>query len=465
VSATGPVDWGPLLAGTAGRAAAFLASLPDRVVGPPAALDDLLAALGGPLPDGPDDPEAVVAALAAGADAGLVAMAGPRYFGFVTGGSLPAAVAADWLATAWDQNAVLYVASPAAAVAEEVAAGWVLDLLGLPDGASVGLVTGGQAANTTCLAAARHHVLAAAGWDVERHGLAGGPPVTVVVGAERHSTIDRSLRLLGIGTGRLVVVPSDDQGRMVVGDLAGALDAVDGPAIVCLQAGNVNTGAFDDLATACEVAGRRGAWTHVDGAFGLWAAASDRRRHLVAGAAAADSWATDAHKVPNVPYDCGLAICAHPASHAAAVGMGEAAYLPRSTGGRRDAARWNPEASRRARGMPLWAALRSLGRSGMADLVDRMCDLAGRFAAALDGAGGAEVLNDVVFNQVLVRFGDDDATTAEVVRRVQDDGTCWLGGTTWHGMGAMRISVCSWATTEADVDRSVEAILRCADPV
>jgi len=452
----------------AAHAVQFLRGLPDRHVGPRAGAEELRARLGGPLPDGPTDAAEVVAQLAKLADDGLVASAGPRYFGFVVGGGLPAALAADWLAATWDQNAGLFVLSPAAATIEDVAAGWLVDLFGLPAATTTGFVTGGTMANFTGLAAARHHVLAAAGWDVERDGLIGAPPVEVVVGAERHVTVDVALRYLGFGSGRLRVVPADGQGRMRADLLAETLAACQGPTIVCAQAGNVNTGAIDPLAPICDAAAERGAWVHVDGAIGLWAAASPAHRHLLAGVERADSLAADAHKWLNVPYDSGLAFVTRPDAHQAAFAKVAAYFIPGRTG-ERDADAFTPEASRRARGLPIWAALRSLGRAGVAELVERCCRHAQRFADALGQADGVEVLNEVVLNQTLVRFtdpgGDHDGRTREVVRRVQDDGTLWLGGTTWHGMAAMRISVSGWRTTDQDVDRSVEAILRAARSV
>jgi glutamate/tyrosine decarboxylase-like PLP-dependent enzyme len=449
----------------AAHATQFLRGLPERPVAARAGAEELRARLGGPLPEHPADPAEVVAQLAKLADDGLVATAGPRYFGFVVGGSLPAALAADWLAAAWDQNAGLFVLGPAAATVEDVAAGWLTELLGLPATASCGFVTGGLGANFGGLAAARNHVLARAGWDVERDGLLGAPPVEVVVGAERHVTIDVALRYLGLGSGRLRVVPADDQGRMDAAALGEVLAAVKGPTIVCAQAGNVNTGAFDPLAAICAAGHDHGAWVHVDGAFGLWAGASPALRHLVAGVEQADSWATDAHKWLNVPYDSGLVFVAHPQAHLAAFAK-VASYLTPGQGGERDPDGFVPEGSRRARGFPVWAALRSLGRSGVAGLVERCCRHARRFADALAATDGVEVLNEVVLNQVLVRFpdpgGDHDGRTREVIRRVQADGTLWLGGTTWHGMAAMRISVSNWSTTTDDVDRSVAAILAAA---
>jgi glutamate/tyrosine decarboxylase-like PLP-dependent enzyme len=456
------------LEAAAAHAAQFLRGLQERPVAAGAGAAELRTRLGGPLPDGPSDPAEVIAQLAKLADDGLVASAGPRYFGFVVGGSLPAALAADWLAAAWDQNAGLFVLGPAAATVEDVAAGWLTELLGLPATATCGFVTGGLGANFGGLAAARNHVLARAGWDVERDGLVGAPPVEVVVGAERHVTIDVALRYLGLGSGRVRVVPADDQGRMDAAALPEVLAALKGPTIVCAQAGNVNSGAFDPLPAICAAGHDHGAWVHVDGAFGLWAGASPALRHLVAGVEQADSVATDAHKWLNVPYDSGLVFVAHPQAHLAAFAK-VASYLTPAQGGERDPDGFVPEASRRARGFPVWAALRSLGRSGVAELVERCCGHARRFADALAAADGVEVLNEVVLNQVLVRFadpgGDHDGHTREVIRRAQAGGTLWLGGTTWQGMAAMRISVSNWSTTDADVDRSVAAILQATEEV
>jgi glutamate/tyrosine decarboxylase-like PLP-dependent enzyme len=455
-------ELGGLLHHAAETAARFRAGLGERPVGLPVALDELVAALGGPVPDGPTSPRQVVDELVAAVEPGLVATAGPRYFGFVIGGSLDAAVAADVLAAGWDQCAFNPVLSPAAAAAEVAAGGWVKDLLGIPASASVGFVTGAQEANTVGLAAARHRVLAEAGWDVEAGGLAGAPAVRVLAGVERHATIDRSLRLLGFGTGRLELVGADPNGAIDTADLQRVLAAGPaGPTIVCLQAGNVNTGAVDDLRAGCEAAREHGAWVHVDGAFGLWAAASPSLRHLVEGVELADSWGVDGHKWLNVPYDSAYAVCAHPEAQAAAVSY-TAAYLTGSGVGPPLSADLTLASSRRARGLATWAAIRQLGRSGVAELVDRCCALARRFADGLASGGvGATVANEVVLNQVLVDFGDD-ARTDRLVEAVQADGTCWLGATTWHGRRLMRVSVSNWSTTEADVDRSVDAILRLA---
>ncbi len=442
-----------------------------RPVGARGGLEELRAALGVPLPEGPVEPRAVLEELAAGADLGLIASAGPRYFGFVIGGSLPVSVAADWLTSAWDQNTGIYAVSPANAVAEEAVAAWLLELLDLPRSASVGLVTGCQMANFTCLAAARHGVLERAGWDVEARGLFGAPEIHVVVGEEAHVTIFSALKMLGLGAERVLPVAADAQGRMRPAELERALAAVSGPAIVCAQVGNVNSGACDPMPEIADLAAARGAWLHVDGAFGLWAQASPRLRPLTAGVERADSWATDGHKWLNVPYDCGFAICAHPAAHHAAM-TSAAPYLVQTAGRERDPLDWVPEFSRRGRGFTVWAALRALGRSGVRDLVERCCAMAERMAARLRAAPGVWVLNEVVLNQVLARFdlgrgGDSraaDEWTREVIRRVQADGTCWLGGTTWQGRAAMRISISNWSTTDDDIDRSAEAILRAAAP-
>lgn len=443
------------------HARAFLNTLPDRPVGPPVSAETL-ASLTGPLPEIGIDPAEVIDDLVGGAEPGLVASAGPRYFGFVIGGSLPAALAADWLTSTWDQNAGLYVSSPAAAVIEDVAASWVLDILGLPATSSVGFVTGAMMANFTALASARHEVLARVGWDVEERGLIGAPPVHVVIGEEAHVTITRALGLLGLGRARVTRVPADEQGRMRAASLRETLASLAGPIIVCAQAGNVNTGAFDPFAEIADAVRDHGAWLHVDGAFGLWAAASPALRHLVSGAIRADSWALDAHKWLNVPYDNGIVAVAHPQSHRAATSMA-AAYLVRGSGAVRDPSDWVPESSRRARGVTVYAALRALGRRGVADLVERDCGLAVHMADTLRQTSGIEIHNEVVLNQVLVRFhprgtGDADALTRAVISRVQQEGTCWAGGTTWHGLAAMRISVSGWSTTREDITRSAAAI-------
>jgi glutamate/tyrosine decarboxylase-like PLP-dependent enzyme len=451
----------------------YAASRQDRPVRGRATLHELRAALGGPLPATPIDPTDVIDALARAADPGLVTTTGPRYFGFVTGGALPATVAAEWLTAVWDQPASLYVLSPAAAVVEEVAGAWLIELLGLHPGCSVGFVTGCHMANFTALAAARHELLRRAGWDVEADGLQGAPRLRVIVGDEVHVSVIGALRMLGIGSRQIVRVDADEQGRMKPAALAAALsapgpptrDAREGGAIVCAQAGNVNSGAFDPLDAIADIAGSHAAWLHVDGAFGLWAAASSTLRHHVRGIERADSCATDAHKWLNVPYDSGLVFIAHPAAHRAAMSL-SAAYLVRSPEDPREPMDWVPESSRRARGFAVYAALRSLGRSGVADLVDRCCRLARRFADRLQQEPSLRVLNDVVLNQVLVRVvpsnGDADAATQAALRLVQDEGVCWLGGSRWHGLEAMRISVSNWSTTDEDVDRSADSIIRAA---
>jgi glutamate/tyrosine decarboxylase-like PLP-dependent enzyme len=441
-------------------AAVYREELAERPVSRAVDHASLRAALGGELPSEPTPAKQVIDELVAGCQEGLVATAGPRFFGFVIGGALPAASAADMVATGWDQCAFNSVLSPAAAAVEHAAGRWLASLLGVPETVSVGFVTGAQGANTVGLAAARHYVLAKAGWDVERDGLLGAPPLRVVASVERHATIDRSLRLLGLGTGAVHEVATDDNGAMDMADLQRVLargEAI--PTIVCLQAGNVNTGACDDLRVGSDLAHQHGGWAHVDGAFGLWAAVSPHTAALVSGAGLADSWSCDGHKWLNVPYDAGFSLCAHPDVHASAVSY-TASYLTGQDSANASMGDVVLESSRRARGFAVWAALRELGRSGVTDLVDRSCALARRFAEGL-AAGGAEVVNDVVLNQVLVSFGDD-ARTNRIVEAVQAEGTCWLGATTWHGRRLMRVSVSNWSTTEADVDRSVAAILRLA---
>jgi len=463
-------DHRALLRQTADLAADYLDGIERRPVRPSASHDELLATIGGPLPDRGEAPGEVVDHLATIADPGLIASAGPRFFGFVIGGSLPAALAADWLTSAWDQNAGLYVIGPSASVVEEVAAGWLVDLFGLPQGSSVGFSTGATMASFTALAAGRHRVLERLGWNVEEDGLIGAPDIAVVVGDEAHVTIHVSLQMLGLGRNRVHKVAADGQGRMRPDALRETLGRLDGPVLVCAQSGNVNTGAFDPLPEIVEaVRELPNAWLHVDGAFGLWAAVTPGLRPLVAGLGDADSWTTDAHKWLNVPYDSGIAIVRDVAAHHAAMTLG-AAYYVETAGGERDPYNWVAESSRRARGIAIYAALRSLGRAGLAEMIDRCCSLASRMTDRLRAADGVAILNDVVLNQVLVRFdppggGDADEFTRAVIAAVQADGTCWLGGTTWHGMSAMRISVSNWSTTEADADISVEAILRCAAAV
>jgi glutamate/tyrosine decarboxylase-like PLP-dependent enzyme len=434
----------------------YVESVPGRAVGPTATIEELRATLDLPLPDGPTDDFEVIEALARDVDPGLAQMGSGRYFGFVIGGVLPAALAADWLTAAWDQNAGLALPTPAAAVVEEVAGRWLKELLGIPEHASFALVTGCQVAHATALAAARNHVLERVGHDVERDGLVAPPPIRVVAGAKRHGTIDRALRLLGLGTSCVRVVEADDQGRMVVDALREELAHDRGPTIVIAQLGEVNTGACDDLNAIADAASDAGAWLHVDGAFGLWAAASPSLRHLAAGVERADSWATDAHKWLNVPYDNGIAFRAHPSAHRAAMGVRSAYLIHADPDAARDPVDWNPEHSRRARGFTIYAALRSLGRTGVAELIERSCSSAQALAAGLSKLPGCEILNDVVLNQVLLRFEDDDATD-QVVAAVQASGEAWMGGTLWDDRRAIRISVSSWQTSEADVERTIAA--------
>ena len=441
------------------HAAAYLRSMPDRHVGARATREELIAALRVPLSDGGEDPAEIIEALAAEGERGTMACPGPRYFGFVIGGSLPVALAADWLISTWDQNPGIYATSPVISVIEDIAREWVLEVLDLPRDASVGFVTGCQMANFTGLAAARHGVLRRAGWDVEADGLAGAPRINLITSAESHITIDVAMRYLGFGTRALLRVETDGEGRMRADRLRVLLDNVSGPTIICAQAGNVNTGAFDPLREIAAVAHEHGAWLHVDGAFGLWARASREQRAFADGIELADSWATDAHKWLNVPYDCGIAIVRHAEDHRASM-TSTAAYLVQTSGVERDAVDWVPEFSRRARGMTVYAALRALGRQGVEDLIARNCAQARQMAALLARDPGVSILNEVVLNQVLVRFGDDDELTRSVIAGVQQEGTCWLGGTTWQGKAAMRVSISNWSTTAEDIEHSAEAILK-----
>jgi aromatic-L-amino-acid decarboxylase len=450
-----------LLGRTAEISAEYLTSLPERPVRAAASLDQLRSALRVPLQDRSQPALQVIEELVAAADPGLVGTQSPRYFGFVIGGGIDAAIAADWLTSVWDQNGAGYPCGPSAAVAEEVACEWLLDILGLPDDAGVGLTTGCQMAHFTCLAAARHRALADAGWDVEADGLFGAPPIRVLVGAKAHTTVFAALRMLGLGSRRVELVAADDQGRMRLPELARLLSAGEEPAIVIAQVGEVNTGAIDAVPAIARLAHAHNAWCHVDGAFGLWAAASPTLRRLVDGVAQADSWATDAHKWLNVPYDSGIAIVRDRAAHAAAMNsFAGAEYIPLPQHDERNEAEWVPEFSRRARGVVVYAALRELGRGGVAALVERCCRCARLMAEELAHDSRVTVLNDVVLNQVLVRFVCDGANvTDEVIDAVQREGTCWAGGTIWEGEAAMRISVCNWRTTEDDIRRSAQAIL------
>ena len=444
------VDIRDLINDAAARAADYLEGLDNRSAGPlPGAIERLAAALDAPLPDAPGEPAEVLAFLDEYASPATVASAGGRYFGFVTGGALPATLAANYLAGAWDQNSFSFISSPAIALLEETALCWIKEALGLPATAEGALLTGATMANFTCLAAARNRVLKQVGWDVDRDGLFGAPPISVIVGAEAHATLYKVLSMLGLGRDRVIRVPADDQGRM----RANALPPIDGPTVVCLQAGNVNSGAFDPAEPLVAWAHAADAWVHVDGAFGLWALASPLRS-LARGYADADSWATDAHKWLNVPYDSGVALVRDGSALGEAMSI-SGSYLPVSE--HRDAMAYTPDSSRRARAVEIWAALRSLGRSGLADLVSRHCRQAQVFAEGLRH-GGAEILNDVVLNQIVVAFGDAERTN-RVIEAVQNSGICWCGGTTWRDRTAMRISVSSWATTDDDIAQSLAAIL------
>jgi glutamate/tyrosine decarboxylase-like PLP-dependent enzyme len=454
-----------LLKRTADLALEFLATLPERPVGRPVDYAALLAEMGGVLPEQGEDSLQVIENLVEVASPGVVATAGPRYFGFVVGGSHPASVAAEWLATVWDQNAGAYVLSPAAAVVEEVVRTWLVDLFGLPRDMSLGFTSGATMANFTALAAARHALLRTVGWDVEVQGLFGAPAITVITSAESHVSIFASLQMLGLGRERVIQVPTDEQGRMQPAELQSILARVNTPVLVCAQAGNVNTGAFDPLPEIVPLLPSRMGWLHVDGAFGLWAAASATYKPLVEGIELADSLTVDCHKWLNVPYDSGLVFVRDRVAHHEAMTL-NAPYYVSGPEVARDNHNWVPEASRRARGFAIYAALRALGRDGVAEIVERCCRLARRMAERLAQDTRVQILNEVVLNQVLVRFlppsgTDVDAFTAAVMRRVQKEGTCWAGGTTWHGMHAMRISVSNWSTTESDIDRSAEAILNC----
>jgi glutamate/tyrosine decarboxylase-like PLP-dependent enzyme len=442
-----------LLTNAAARAARYLHDIQTRRAAPSSTAVAELSKLHEPMPALPTDPEEVLVLLDDIGSPATTAMAGPRFFGLVMGGVVPAALAANWLAAAWDQNPTLRIVSPIAAELEEISLAWLLDLLGLPPTCAGGFVTGATAANFTALAAARGAVLHRAGWDVEARGLFGAPEITVITSAESHPSVSKALGTLGLGRERVTRLPVDDQGRII----ADSLPPIYGPAIVCIQAGNVNSGAFDPALRLIEWAHAAGAWVHVDGAFGLWAAASPALAHLVAGFEAADSWATDAHKWLNVPYDSGLAFVREAAALRAAMSI-TAAYLPQ--GGRREPSHYVPELSRRARGIEIWAALKSLGRSGLADLIDSNCRCARRFAQGLHAAG-FEVLNDVVLNQVVVAFGSQEITDA-IMQAILEEGTCWCGATNWQGRAAIRISISSWRTTEEDVDRSLTAIVDIA---
>ncbi|HEY6951722.1 MAG TPA: aminotransferase class V-fold PLP-dependent enzyme [Bacteroidota bacterium] len=443
-----------LLEDSAQRALRYLESLPTRRVSPPPEAVAALSVLDEPMGDGPVRPERVLQMLDEVCTPASMTMAGPRFFGFVIGGSLPVTVAANWLAGAWDQNAGLYNVTPAVAKLEQIALRWLIDLFHLPSGSGGAFVTGATMANFCALAAARHSVLKKAGWNVEADGIFGAPPITILIGEEAHPTLIKSLGLLGLGRNRVVRVPVDAQGRM----RAHALPKLSGPTIVCAQAGNVNTGAFDPVKEICERVRSAGAWLHVDGAFGLWALAAPSLASLASGIPDADSWATDAHKWLNVPYDSGIAIVRDAEALRAAMAI-TAEYLPTDTE-HRNPSDYVPELSRRARGVELWAALKSLGKTGVAGMIEQSCRQAKRFAEGLQAAG-YQVLNDVVLNQVLVSFGDA-AKTLRIIGEIQKDGTCWCGSTVWQGKTAMRISVSCWATTDADVEKSLDAMIRIA---
>jgi glutamate/tyrosine decarboxylase-like PLP-dependent enzyme len=446
---------GELLNLAGDRAIRYLNVISDRAVAPSREAIERLSDLGGPLPERPSDPAEVIQALDEIGSPATMATAGPRFFGFVVGSAMPVTVAANWLAGAWDQNAPVHLLSPVGTACERISIDWLVELFGLPDGTWGGLVTGATAANFTGLAAARQAILHRQGWDAAAKGIFGAPKIRIVVGEEVHVSVLLALRVLGFGRQDLIRVPTDGQGRMRVD----VLPDLDENTIVCLQAGNVNSGAFDPAEEICERARKAGSWIHVDGAFGLWAVAVPKHNYLTAGITKADSWATDAHKWLNVPYDCGIVLCREPRDLAMVMSLDPAAYIEEAQGaGEPD--NFTLEMSRRARGVEVWAALRTLGRSGLAELIERTCRHARIFSQRLTEAG-FEILNEVVLNQVLVSFGEDEETR-RVLGKVQEDGTCWASGTNWHGRQAMRISVSSWATTSEDVDRSVEAILRIA---
>ncbi|TDT75924.1 glutamate/tyrosine decarboxylase-like PLP-dependent enzyme [Arthrobacter sp. AG258] len=452
--APGDDEYAPALAAAARHTQAWLASLPIRPVGPSLHASELAAAFGGPLPDAGMPAAEVIDLLAAAAEPGLMAMPAGRFFGWVIGGTLPAALASDWLVSAWDQNAGLRYATPATAAIEEAAGTWLLDLLGLPGAADVGFVTGATMANFTGMAAARWRLLTGAGWDLDRDGLSGAPRIRCFVGKERHDTVDLGLRYLGLG--QPTAVDADGQGRLVPAALDAALASGTGPALVCLQAGNLHSGAFDPFADAIAVARKHGAWVHIDGAFGLWAAAAPELRHLTAGFEEADSWGTDAHKTLNVPYDCGIAIVRDAAALRAAMGL-HASYLVHDAEGPGDPFEKVPELSRRARGVPVWAALKSLGRDGVAAQVAGLAAAAAAIADGLAALDGVEVLNDVGYTQVCIAFGDDETTRA-VTARIIEDGKVWMSGSRWQDRDILRVSVSNWHTGGGDVATAVEAV-------
>jgi glutamate/tyrosine decarboxylase-like PLP-dependent enzyme len=434
----------------------WIESIPTRRVAPNKNVDEMVDVFAGPLQEHPIEPAEVVDTLVRLAEPGLMAMSSGRFFGWVIGGTLPASLGADWLLSAWDQNAAMRFASPATAAIEQVAGEWLLDVLGLPTGSEVGFTTGATMANWTGLAAARAYLLDQFGWDVNLHGLQGAPRITVLAGAERHTSVDLALRYLGLGAP--TVVPADDQGRILIAALRTALETTAGPVILCLQAGNLHSGAFDPMAEAIAIAHQRGAWVHVDGAFGLWAAASPSLRAQLEGVETADSWATDAHKTLNVPYDCGVAIVARPGAARAALGT-QTAYLIRASGDAPDPYDLVPEMSRRARGVPVWAALKQLGLSGLVSLIDGLVANAQALSAELAALPGVSVLNEVVFTQVCLSFGSDERTRA-VTRNLMEEGAVWMSGSRWKDRDVLRISVSNWSTDAADVTASVAAVSR-----
>jgi len=445
----------------ASHAARYLEGLPSRPIAATATIDELRQRLERPLPEAGTPPETVIDELVRDADGGILASGSGRFFGWVIGGTLPVALAADWLTAAWDQNAASNLTAPAEAVVEEICGEWLKTLLGIPQAASFGFVTGCQMAHTTALAAARHKLLRERGWDVERQGLAGAPPLRILTTESRHESIMRSVRLLGIGTDAISYVPTDDLGRMAIDSLAAALRREDGnPVIVCLQAGDLNTGIFDPFEAACPLARAAKAWVHVDGAFGLWAATSGRYRHLLAGAEEADSWATDGHKWLNLPFDSGLVFVAHPAAHRAAFAQDTSYSVPLAK--LRNQKDWNPEWSRRGRGFPVYAAIRALGRAGIGEIVERCCAHAERLVSGIGQLAGAEIVAAPVINQGLVRFlaadGNHDRATDDVIRRIQAKGVTWFGGATWRSIRVMRVSVCNWLTTDSDIEQALASI-------
>ena len=443
-----------LLDESAERAITYLENIDQRGIAPDPDAVHALHALDEPLQEERTDPHEILRILDEICSPATLATTSGRFFGYVIGGSLPVTLAANWLAGAWDQNTGLYTATPATAHVEQVALSWLIDLFGLPPESGGAFVTGATVANLCGLATGRHVVLNRAGWDVEADGLFGAPPITVIIGEEAHPVLFKALGLLGLGRKRVILVPTDEQGRVRIDDLP----KISGPTIVCLQAGNINTGAFDPFEPIIDLVHAAGGWVHVDGAFGLWAAATPSLAHLTAGVAQADSLATDAHKYLNVPYDSGLAFVRQPDALRTAMAI-TADYLPTESA-ERNPSDYTPELSRRARGVEVWAALKYLGKNGVAEMIEGTCRHARRFADELSAAG-YQIINDVVLNQVLVSFGDS-RTTELIIEDIQKDGTCWMGGTKWHGHTAMRISVSSWATTDEDVDMSLEAILRAA---